>query len=149
MTTGPSDVQDTPPPATTETAGPTLVPTDPGATAHASPPSQTDTEWGRIWDGLPEGFPNFPGAGPTETGEGPASAILDAGTAEPAEVATFYKSALEGTRYTTVSLSGPREDGSWEVESISDGGCGIRVTVTPLGGSTIVTILYGADCPFS
>lgn len=127
----------------------TLIPTDPGTTPAPTPPGQTDTAWGRIWDGLPTGFPAFPGTKRTETGEGPASAILDAGAADPAEVASFYESALEGARYSTVSLAGPREDGSWEVESASDGGCGIQVTVTPRGSSTILTVLYGAACPFS
>jgi len=128
---------------------PTPVPTDPDATPAATIPTQTDTDWGRIWDGLPTTFPAYPGARPTETGEGPASAILDAGAVEPAEVAAFYESALEVEGLGVVSSSGPREDGSWEVEAVGDAGCGIRVTVTPLGGSTVVTILYGAACRFS
>jgi hypothetical protein len=63
-------------------------------------------------------------------------------------VATFYQAALVGVGFSAISMSGPREDGSWEIEAVGDAGCALRVTVTPLGGSTIVTILYGADCPF-
>jgi hypothetical protein len=127
---------------------PTAVPTDVGATPQPSPPSQSDTDWGRIWDSLPAAFPQFPGASPTETGEGPASAILDVGDADPAEVAGYYVSALESAGYSTLARSGPREDGSIEVEWAGETTCRIRATITPLGGTTIVTILYGADCPF-
>lgn len=128
--------------------GPTLVPTDVGASPRPSPPDQTDTEWGRIWDALPGTFPEYPGASPTETGEGPASAILDVGDVDPAGVASFYDSAFEFAGYATLSIDGPREDGSWEIESVGETTCRILTTITPLGGSTIVTILYRADCPF-
>jgi hypothetical protein len=136
------------PPTASSSDGPTSVPTDPGATGHATPPTQTETEWGRIWDALPVSFPVFPGASPTEIGDGPTSASLDVGEVEPAEVATFYESALESQGYATLASSGPREDGSWEIESAGDSECRVRTTVTPLGGTTILEILYGADCPF-
>jgi hypothetical protein len=128
--------------------GPTSIPTDPDATPQPTVPSQTDTAWGRIWDGLPRGFPEYPGAAPTETGEGPASAILDVGDVEPAEVAGYYVAALELLGYSTLSRSDPREDGSIEVEWAGETTCRIRMTSTPLGGTTIVDILYGAGCPF-
>lgn len=149
MVTVPSNEQGTPSPVATHPIPPTPVPTDSGTTPQPSQPGQTDTEWGRIWDGLPGSFPAYPGASPTETGEGPASAILDVGAADPVETTAFYQAALEAIGASTVAVSGPREDGSWEVEAVGDGGCRIRVTMTPLGGSTIVVILYGADCPFS
>ncbi|MES2211273.1 MAG: hypothetical protein V4515_13995 [Chloroflexota bacterium] len=132
------------------TADLTLLPTDPAATPKPTPPSQTDTPWGRIWDGLPADFPIYPGVRPTETGQGPASAILDAGTADPGMVMNFYQSALEAAGWITVSSSGPREDGSRELASVNiHPACQLQITVTPLGGSTIVTILFGAGCPFS
>ena len=138
--------------AATPTAGlpiaPTPVPTDVGATPRPSPPAQSDTDWGRIWDGLPASFPHYPGASPTETGEGPASAILDVGAVDPAEVAAYYTSALEFDGYVTLTGSGPREDGSDEIEWAGEATCRIRATITPLGGTTVVTILYRADCPF-
>lgn len=135
-------------PTATPSSGPTQVPTDPGTTERPSPPGQTDTDWGRIWDGLPEAFPAFPGASPTETGEGPASAILDVGDTEPAAVASVYVSALEFAGYHTLARSDPREDGSIEVEWAGETTCRILATITPMGGTTIVTILYRSDCPF-
>lgn len=127
---------------------PSGVPTDVGATPEPSLPSQSETAFGTIWDGLPEAFPEFPGAGPAETGEGPASAILDVGDTDPAEVASFYVSALEFAGYHTLATSEPREDGSIEVEWAGETTCRILATITPLGGTTIVSILYRADCPF-
>ncbi len=129
----------------TPTPGPS--PTAEPATPASTPPGQTDTAWGRIWDALPAGFPTYPGAYSAETGEGPASAILDAGAATAADVATFYQSALEGAGYSTVARSGPSEDGSWEVVSAGGPGCLLQTTVSPMGGSTFVTIFFGAGCP--
>jgi hypothetical protein len=132
----------------TPSTGPTDVPTDPNATPPPTLPTQTDTEWGRIWDDIPPSFPTYPGAAPTEAGEGPASAVLDVGDVEPAEVAGYYVPAVESLGYSTVSRSDPREDGSIEIEWAGETTCRIQATITPLGGSTIVTILYGAGCPF-
>lgn len=136
------------PPSATPSDGPTAVPTDAGTSPEPSPPGQSDTDWGRIWDALPESFPEFAGASPAETGEGPASAVLDVGDTDPAEVAAYYVGALEAAGYSTLARSDPREDGSIEAEWAGDTTCRVRATITPLGGTTIVTILYGADCPF-
>ena len=125
----------------------------PGASADATPgptkPGQTDTDWERIWDGLPSSFPAYPGAHPTETGAGPASATLDAGTAQAAAVNAFYRTAFASIGYGIVSSDGPREDGSYELIVGGQAACDIRVTAGPLGGSTIITIMYGALCPFT
>lgn len=131
-------------------SGPSAIPTDPDATPGGTPPSQTDTEWGRIWDALPGAFPTYPGASPTETGGGPASAFFDVGAEEPAEVVTFFKTELERAGLSTGSLDGPREDESWEMEASGTfvDTCRVRVTATPMGGTTIVEIMYGSDCPF-
>ncbi len=131
------------PAVSSATPSPTVEPT-PGSTK----PGQTDTDWERIWDDIPAGFPSYPAAHPTETGQGPASAILDAGTAKPAQVTEFYRSAFAAAGYAIVSKDGPREDGSYELIVSGQGGCHIRITTAPLGGSTIITILYGAQCPF-
>ena len=137
-------------PSASPSPGPTDVPTDPNATPTPTLPTQTDTDWGRIWDAVPPSFPTYPGAGPTETGEGPASAILDAGDADTAEVATFYQTALLGAGFSTVESAGPMEDGGFQVTAGGPSlGCAVQLTIVPLGGSTIVTILYGAECPFA
>lgn len=147
-TPSPTAVAPSSTPGATPSPGPTAIPTDAGTSPRPSVPGQTGTEWGRIWDALPEAFPAYPGAGPTETGEGPASAVLDVGDTEPAEVAAYYVAALEVAGYSTLARSDPREDGSIEIEWAGEASCRIRATVTPLGGTTIVAILYGADCPF-
>jgi hypothetical protein len=132
------------------TPSPTLspVPTDPGTSPGATPPGQTNTDWGRIWDAVPPGFPVYPGAHPTETGAGPASAILDAGAAKPAEVVTFYQTAMTGIGLNIVSNDGPREDGSFDLLAGDGASCAVEITVAPQGTSTIVTILYAAGCAF-
>jgi hypothetical protein len=135
--------------ATPTAAGPTPVPTVPGESASPSGPvSQTDTDWGRIWDALPAGFPVYPGSIPTETGLlGPASAEFAVG-ADPDSITTWLQASLEGAGYSTEALSGPLEDGSRVIESIADGGCRIETVVTPLSGTTHVTVRFGAACPF-
>jgi hypothetical protein len=108
---------------------------------------QTDTEWGRIWDALPAGFPVYPGSIPTETRAGPVSAEF-AVPAGPDTITTWLQASLEGAGYSTEALSGPLEDGSRVIESVADGGCRVETIVTPLSGTTHVTVRFGAACPF-
>ncbi len=78
-----------------------------------TPPPQTDTEWGRIWDTLPAGFPTYPGATPgEETATGAASANLVVTGGDAKTIATALQASLTKAGYTTVGLSGPLEDGS-------------------------------------
>jgi hypothetical protein len=142
------------PSATATMAAPSVGPVDsptpvPGSseTPAATLPTQTDTAWGRIWDGLPAGFPQFADSSPTSTGSGPASGQFDV-TASAVVVATFYRSALENAGFTTAAFDGPLEDGGYVIDSATTGGCAVRTTVAPLGGSVTITILYGAACPF-
>jgi hypothetical protein len=69
----------------------------------------------------------------------------------PAAVGTvveWYQDALEKAAYSTLSLSGPLEDGSFVIESVGEPpACKVETTLRPESGSTIVTILYGAGCP--
>lgn len=140
------------PPSATPQATPTLAIGTPSLapSPSASPPPAagiTETDWGPIWDALPPGFPHYPGSTPTETGGGAASAILDA-PADVPTVTSWYQATLELVGFNTLSLSGPLEDGSMEIESAGlETRCLVRTTIAPLGGSTIVTILYGAGCP--
>lgn len=138
---------DSPAPAS-PTPALTPVPTDPGTSPLPTPPGQTNTDWGRIWDSLPAGFPVYPAAHPTETGVGPATAILDAGSAPAAEVASFYQTAMTGIGLDIVSKDGPREDGSYDLLAGDGASCAVEITAAPQGTSTIVTILYGAGCAF-
>ena len=153
--TGPAPTQTTPAPTVPRaTASASLLPVDsptpvPGPTATPGPtlPGQTDTAWGRIWDALPPAFPAFAGSRPTDTGAGPASGMFDVAGAA-GDIASFYRTALEGAGFTTVSYDGPLDDGGWVVGSSGANGCALQVSIVPLGGSTTVTILYGAACPF-
>ena len=141
----------TPPNASASPADLTPVPTAPGDGPSASPSatvSQTDTDWGRIWDALPDGFPRYPGSVATETGQaGPVSAEF-AVPADGETVTTWLQASLEGAGYSTEALSGPLEDGSRVIDSVADGGCLVQTIVTPLSGTTHVTVRFGANCPF-
>lgn len=150
-TTGTSSSPSTTSTAAASTAAPSIAPSvavSTGGAPSASLPTQTDTAWGRIWDALPAAFPRPSGANPTDTGEGAASGQFEVpGTVD--QVATFYRGALEVAGYATLSLSGPMEDGSRQLESQgSPAGCRVRTTIAPHGATTLVTVLYGAACPF-
>ena len=126
-----------------------------GASAEASPPApsiavvtQTDTEWGRIWDNVPSGFPRYPGSSVADdTSPEPVSATYAvAGGGDPEQIASWMQAALETATFST-DVSGPLEDGSFTLDSMGDGKCRIQTTIAPLGEMTFVTVLYGADCP--
>ena len=69
--------------------------------------TQTDTEWGRIWDALPAGFPVYPDA--VETEEAGAGEPVSATFSTPAaadEIATWLQSRLELATFSTVASRG-------------------------------------------
>ncbi len=80
-------------------------------------PTQTDTEWGRIWDALPPSFPVPEGSVPTETGEGPVSATFAVG-ASAEQAAEFVMAGLVRGRYTIEGRSNPSEDGSVVIDAV-------------------------------
>jgi len=146
-------------PAPTGTIGATPSPTPAATDATASDPavnpsasgapmSQTNTEWGTIWDGVPAGFPRYPGstAADDATGE-PVSDVYAIPTGDPARIAADLQTAMETATYSTEGLSGPFEDGSYVLDSVGEGGCQIQTRVAPQGSLILVTVLYGADCP--
>ena len=135
-------------PASVASVEPTLDgPASPGASA-APQAGQTDTDWGRIWDELPEAFPVYPGATPAdEAATGPVSATFALEGADPRTVATWMQTELERAAYRTEASNGPFEDGSFVLELVGSTECRIEVSVAPLGGLTTVTVRYGAACP--
>ena len=146
----------TPAPAPSGTAsvepGPTAsaVASSPAASAPASAATvtQTDTEWGRIWDAVPPGFPRFPGSVPADGAiPDPVSATFSVANDDTAEIAAWMQGALETATFSTESLSGPLEDGSFILESVGDGDCRLQVAVAPMGGLTFLIVRYGAACP--
>lgn len=110
--------------------------------------SQTDTDWGRIWDGLPEAFPVYPGATPADDATTDVvSATFALEGAEARAVVGWMQMELERSMYATEALNGPLEDGSYVLESTGQADCRIQVAVAPLGGLTTVSVRYGAACP--
>lgn len=138
-------------PTTTPAGAPSAgASTDASAPASsAAPGTQTDTEWGRIWDNVPPGFPRYPGSSVADdTSAEPVSATYAiAGGGDPAQIASWMQAALETATFSTEALSGPLEDGSFVLDSVGDGGCRIQVVIAPMGGLTFVTVRYGAACP--
>ena len=109
---------------------------------------QTATDWGRIWDTLPSGFPTYPGAAPApEASSRPASArfVVSGGVAKA--IAAWMSDQLKRDAYSIDAAMAPLEDGSYIVEAQRGAGCRVQVTATPTGGLTTITVLYGADCP--
>lgn len=132
-------------------ASPTAAPS-PAVTAEASAGdlTQSDTAWGRIWDGVPTGFPRVSGA--RDADDAMAEPVSDAYVVEggdAADIASTLQAALEGATYSTESLSGPLEDGSFVLESTGSPDCRVQTAIVPQGGLILVTVLYGAACPAS
>ena len=140
----------TTPSVTAGTANATPIVTSSSAPSSGAKVSQSDTDWGRIWDGLPSGFPSIPGATPDENAAGgPASAVFVVQDADAKMITTSLQTALKSAGYTTVGSMDPLEDGSVVLQMTgSPAGCAVQVTATPTGGLTTVRILYGADCPY-
>ncbi|CAN5527700.1 hypothetical protein BH20CHL7_BH20CHL7_13910 [soil metagenome] len=133
--------------ATPTMAGPTTAATT-AATTAPDPASQTETDWGTIWDGVPEGFPRFPGSTSADDATGSqASDRYVVADGDATEIAAWLQTSMENATYSTEGLSGPFEDGSFVLDSVGEAGCRIQTTVAPLGGMILVTVLYGADCP--
>ena len=129
---------------------PSLTPVPNGSAEPSGPVdvTQTDTDWGRIWDALPPSFLVYAGSVPTETREqGPVSAEF-AVPDGPEAVTTWLQAALEGAGYSTEALSGPLEDGSRVIDSVGDEGCRVETVIAPMSGTTHVAVRFGADCPF-
>ncbi len=134
---------------------PSVIGSTPAITASLAPSSgpktsQTDTDWGRIWDALPSRFPSIPGATPDESAAGgAASAVFVVQGLDAKGITTALQTALERGGYTTVGSPEPLEDGSVVLDMTGPpSGCMLQATAIPSGGLTTVRILYGAACPF-
>ena len=118
------------------------------AAGGGSATSQTNTDWGRIWDSLPKDFPAIAGSTPDDAAAGPASAVLVVQGDVAKTVATSLQTQLGAAGYTTTALGGPLEDGTYTLDMTGTStDCMLQVAATPTGGLTTVTILYGAGCP--
>jgi len=130
-------------------SSPAAVATATAAAGSQGTASQSDTDWGRIWDSLPSGFPTIAGSTPSEeAATGPASATFTVNGNAAKTIATTLQTQLMAAGYTTVALGGPLEDGTYTLDmSGQPAGCILQVKAAPLGSVTTVTILYGATCP--
>ena len=118
------------------------------AAGGGSATSQTNTDWGRIWDSLPKDFPAIAGSTPDDAAAGPASAVLIVQGDVAKTVATSLQTQLGAAGYTTTALGGPLEDGTYTLDMTgASTDCMLQVAATPTGGLTTITILYGAGCP--
>lgn len=129
------------------TAAPSAI-TPPESARPVPAVSQSDTEWGRIWDTVPAGFPRFPG-----------STIADDATPEPVSaryavpggdaqaIVTWMQDALESATLSTAGLNGPFEDGGFVIDSVGEGDCRVQTMISPEGDTTFISVLYGAGCP--
>jgi hypothetical protein len=142
------------PPTTSTGAGtsPSLTPVPGGpASAAASPsvPATTNVEgFGAIFDGLPPSFPQLPGQEPADVGTGPTSGSFAAST-NPQAASEVIRRGLVAQGWS-VDIGSPLEDGSIVLDATGPGvGCKTEVRLTPQSGSVIMSVLYGASCPFT
>ena len=145
--------------ATVPSAAPTDVATPPAPTkvpgggdlTPAPSPGTFETAWGAAWDTLPPGYPVPADAQPAEPGDpadGPVSGAFVVQRA-PAAVVEDVQAGLAVAGYSTEALSGPSESGALVVDSVGlDPACRVQTTVRPLGGLTMITVLFGAACPW-
>lgn len=111
------------------------------------PPTTTDTEFGTIFDALPPSFPKLPGQEPAETGAGATSGSF-AVNLSAADASAALGSALAEAGWG-IDVGDPLEDGSIVLEATrSPAGCKVEARFTPRSGTVIMSVLYGASCPF-
>jgi hypothetical protein len=116
---------------------PTLVPTRVGT---------TKTAWGVILDAVPDTFPVFPDATPASPVPEAVSGAWIA-TATVDEVAVWYHDAVLAAAFASADLGSALEDGSRVLDVQGDlPECKVQVAVRPAGGSTMISVLYGAGC---
>jgi hypothetical protein len=122
-------------------------PASPAAHASVRPPTTTETEFGTIYDSLPSTFPALPGQEPAETGAGPTSGSF-ATTMSVTDARKVIEVGLiaQGWR---VAVGSPLEDGTVVLEATAAQGCKTEVRFAPTSGTVIMSVLYGASCPFS
>jgi hypothetical protein len=116
--------------------------------ATIAPPTTTDTEFGKIYDALPPSFPKLLGQEPAETGSGPTSGSFVANMSV-ADARKIIEVSLIAQGWT-VQVGSPLEDGTVVLEA-EEGtvGCKTEVRFTPASGTVMMSVLYGAACPFS
>jgi hypothetical protein len=129
-------------------AGPSLTPV-PGGTSSPAPtvPTTTDTDWGRIWDAVPGSFPRLSTS--TVNVPEPVSAEFVGLVGDPKTASATIGRELAAQGWA-VDIGSPLEDGTVVLDATGrTAGCKTQIRFTRLGGSVIMSVLYGAACPFS
>jgi len=148
----------TPVPTATPSPAPSLTPVPGGPSGPAAspvlgptagPPTTTEVQgFGQIFDSLPPSFPKLLGATPAETGMGPTSGAF-AADMEPKTASDLILMLLRSAGWS-VETGSPLEDGTVVLDATHEpAGCKAQVRFTPVSGSLIMSVLYGASCPFS
>jgi hypothetical protein len=85
---------------------------------------------------------------PGDPTDGPVSgAFVVDGT--PVDVAKAIQNGLTAAGYSTEALTGPYEDGSLVIDSVGrNPECRVQTRVRELGATTMITVLFGAACPW-
>jgi hypothetical protein len=106
----------------------------------------TKTAWGVILDAVPDTFPVFPDATlASPVPEAVSGAWIATATVD--EVAVWYHDAVLAAAFASADLGSALEDGSRVLDVQGDlPECKVQVTVRPAGGSTMISVLYGAGC---
>ena len=149
----------TPVPTATPSPAPSLTPVPGGPSGPAAspvlgptagPPTTTEVQgFGQIFDSLPPSFPKLLGATPAETGVGPTSGTFAADMGDAAAASRTMRDDLI-SRGWSVDVGSPLEDRTVVLEATHEpAGCKAQVRFTPASGSLIMSVLYGASCPFS
>ena len=115
--------------------------------ATIGPPTTTETEFGTIFDALPPSFPKLLGQEPAETGAGPTSGSF-AANMSVGDARRIIEVSLVAQGWT-VAVGSPLEDGTVVLEAKGTAGCKTEVRFTPRSGTVMMSVLYGAACPFS
>jgi hypothetical protein len=123
-------------------------PASPIASPSGGRPTTTETEFGTIFDALPQSFPKLPGQEPADTGEGPTSGSFVVTMGVDAASAAII-SGLKAQGWTVESIS-TLEDGSTVIALTGPvARCAAEVRFVPVSGTLMMSVLYGASCPFS
>jgi hypothetical protein len=118
-----------------------------GATV-GPPTTTTVVGFGKIDDSLPASFPKLAGQEPADTGAGATSGMFVV-NGTPAVLSTALKTAL-GAQGWSVDVGSPLEDWTVVLEAThAPAGCKTEVRFTPVSGTVMMSVLYGASCPFS
>ena len=139
--------------ASAAAAAPSLTPVPGGSTLPASgassgTPTTSEVDgFGTIWDALPASFPKLVGMIPADEAK-PASGLFAAIMGDAAEASTSMREALRAQGWR-VDVGSPLEDGTVVVDATGPtSGCRAEIRFTPVSGSLIMEVLYGASCPF-